>query len=306
MSAILLLAEALLLGAVGSPVTPVASETAPQVSAAPAGSMGTAASRVADTAADSRVTALIEVAARQYDQGLLDDALQTLQRARSLSARPGILFDIAQVQRGRKDCSAALAAYEAFVAQVDVADPDRERALRRIAEMQECVAGEAAPLPSSPPATPAPAPSPAAQAPKGVAPPGFVAEPPGAVDPARSAVVSIATTPAVASGAEARRREARLAGWSLIALGGLCEVGAVLLQWRALGIQSDVEHRNPPYDAVDWKRLHDEGSRDARWALWATVAGGVFGAAGGALLIVNGRPRETQATTAFVQWGGSF
>ena len=54
---------------------------------------------------DSQVVALLKEAAALYDQGLLDESLAKLQQARALSSRPGILYNIGQIQRARHDCA---------------------------------------------------------------------------------------------------------------------------------------------------------------------------------------------------------
>src|SRR5580692_6438746 len=94
----------------------------------------------AEAAADheAAASALIEQAARAYDQNQLDEALRLLARAFALSPRPSILYNQAQVLRTKDDCAAALDAYRRFIEATAPDDPDRERALRRRDEMQAC------------------------------------------------------------------------------------------------------------------------------------------------------------------------
>src|SRR5580698_825434 len=64
---------------------------------------------------EAAATALVEQAARAYDQNQLDEALQLLARAFALSPRPSILYNQAQVLRAKDDCVAALDAYRRFI-----------------------------------------------------------------------------------------------------------------------------------------------------------------------------------------------
>ena len=89
--------------------------------------------------AEAAADALVEQAARAYDQNRLDEALGLLARAYELSARPSILYNRAQVLRAKDDCAAALDAYSRFVAETTPDDPNRDRASRRRDEMQACV-----------------------------------------------------------------------------------------------------------------------------------------------------------------------
>src|SRR5580698_2503962 len=121
---------------------------------------------------EAAASALIEQAARAYDQNQLDEALRQLARAFALSPRPSILYNQAQVLRAKDDCAAALDAYQRFIAATASDDPDRERALHRRDEMQACADQRA--LPTKPVALAAPPPA--------ADPPALVASPPNLVD----------------------------------------------------------------------------------------------------------------------------
>src|SRR5580704_4429633 len=95
---------------------------------------------------EAAASALIEQAARAYDQNQLDEALRLLARAFALSPRPSILYNQAQVLRAKDDCVAALDAYRRFIEATAPDDPDRARALHRRDEMQAC-ADQRAPRP---------------------------------------------------------------------------------------------------------------------------------------------------------------
>src|SRR5262245_42273619 len=190
--------------------------------------------------APASAEALVRQAAREYDEGRLDDAIATLERARALSPLPSILYNIAQVHRARKDCAAALAAYRAYVAEMPPGDPTREKAERHQAEMQGCVDRQAAapvvPVapPASAPTTPAnvgrPAVRLAAQGPAGVS-----SQPPS---------LSTPLTPAQPAPAPGRPRPARIAGWALVGAGAVAAGAAAVLTWRAASIAQELSGKD--------------------------------------------------------------
>ncbi len=94
----------------------------------------------------------MERAAQQYDQGLLDDALATLEQAQRLSPDPAIVYNIAQIQRRRGDCAAALTAYNRYLETAAPTDAKRDRATRWVTEMKACVARSET-APAGPPPT---------------------------------------------------------------------------------------------------------------------------------------------------------
>jgi len=230
------------------------------------------------SADDSKAAALLQEAAALYDQGLLDESLAKLQQARALSSRPGILYNIGQIQRARHDCATALEAYTAFLAQTPPSDPNRERAVHWQSEMRACV-DKAAPT-----ATPA-------------------AQPAGWRPP-----VSAPPEPMIAKGAPEApvrpRPAARIAGWSLLGAGALAGVAAVLLQLEASSIQRRLDTQT--YSADDYSRLHRDGDTDARWALASGIGAAALAATGATVLIVTRPSAGGAQTTALLGWSGSF
>ena len=241
---------------------------------------------------DGKAVALLQEAAHLYDQGLLDESLAKLQQAQALSSRPGILYNIGQIQRARHDCATALEAYTAFLAQTPPSDPNRERAARWQSEMQVCVDKAAAATPSAQPSGGGPLPP----APRVIA----IAAPEAQIEQGKPTALSPSRSPELRHS----RPAMRIAGWSLLGAGALAGVAAVLLQLEANSIQRSLDTQAHPSE--EYNRLHGEGDTDARWALVSGI-GAVALAATGATVLVVTRPSGAGAqTTALLGWAGSF
>ncbi len=174
----------------------------------------------AEAAADheAAATALVEQAARAYDQNQLDEALRLLARAFALSPRPSILYNQAQVLRAKDDCVAALDAYRRFIEATAPNDPDRERALHRRDEMQACADQR----------TRRTNPLELRTAPPAQTPPALVVSPPG---PADHQEVRPAN----------HRRAMRAAGWAAIGVGVVAAGVAAAYAWEAHHIQEELQ-----------------------------------------------------------------
>jgi hypothetical protein len=215
---------------------------APLVAAAVLASLLATSARgeAAEPDAEATATALVADAARAYDQSQLDEALRLLARAYELSPRPSILYNRAQVLRTKDDCAAALDAYQRFIAATTPADPNRERAVHRRAEMQACVdtrarAG-ASPAPAAP-AKPAEEPPPAEPAAPAPGPKLTLAD--RSPDTAPPAVVIAPVAPA-ADHATDHRRTMRMTGLALVGVGVLSAATSAVLAWQAHSIQEEL------------------------------------------------------------------
>jgi tetratricopeptide (TPR) repeat protein len=93
--------------------------------------------------AQRRARALHEQGMSAYDAGRYDEAATAFDQAYQLSPAPGLLFNLAQAQRGRgpRACPEALAAYRSYLRAVPTA-PNRAVVEARIAEMEPCAARE--------------------------------------------------------------------------------------------------------------------------------------------------------------------
>ncbi|MCC6996335.1 MAG: hypothetical protein IT370_17120 [Deltaproteobacteria bacterium] len=96
-----------------------------------------------------------------YNLGEFPRAIEQFKQAYQLSARPGLLFNIAQAHRLNGNFKQALFFYESFLrGQPDA--KNRAEVDRRILEMREAVARADAQQPPAPSPTPSPTPSPSA------------------------------------------------------------------------------------------------------------------------------------------------
>jgi tetratricopeptide (TPR) repeat protein len=274
-----------------------------------------------DPTNEAAATQLIKLAAEQYDQGRYDEALGTLRAARAISARPGILFNIGQVQRARRDCAGAREAYQRFLAATPPTDPNHDRALRWEAEMQACAdeaaEGEAlAPEKSAkmPPVTPTRSAAPDLRRVGVVQLSVANASPQPSGSDLRSSNSSSTSTsapasasPGAANGALApmprldRKTSpaATVAGWTLIGAGAIAAGTALWFQLQANNISNDLEAS--PHTATEVAMQLQEGNRDKSRAIWSAVVGGVL-AAGGAGILILGRPANAPAVS--VSWLG--
>jgi tetratricopeptide (TPR) repeat protein len=243
---------------------------------------------------EAAATALVEQAARAYDQNQLDEALRLLARAFALSPRPSSLYNQAQVLRAKDDCVAALDAYRRFIAATAPDDPDRERALHRRDEMQACVdqrAPRPKPVELAAPAPPAPAP------------PALVLTTPGPSDHQEDRPAN-------------HRRAMRVAGWAAVGVGVVAAGVAAAYAWEAHHIQEELQdqlnaalsHGAAPM--ADVQSQYQEGSRDASRAWWFAGAAALAGGGGATLLILSRPPAAAGAPSephvALLGWSGIF
>lgn len=262
--------------------------------AQPASDVQPAAEAAADH--EAAATALVEQAARAYDQNQLDEALRLLARAFALSPRPSILYNQAQVLRAKDDCVAALDAYRRFIAATAPDDPDRERALHRRDEMQAC-ADQRAPRPKP---LDLAAPPPAVSVPPASAPPALVVSPSGPSDHEEVRPVD-------------HRRAMRVTGWAAIGVGVVAAGVAAAYAWEAHHLQDELNtvlsQKNPTWTDTQ-KSQSQEGSRDASRAWWFAGAAALAGGGGATLLILSRPPAAAGSASephvALLGWSGTF
>jgi tetratricopeptide (TPR) repeat protein len=133
----------------------------------------TAAGAHADQAAAAQARALYDKAIAHYDLAEYDVAIDEFKQAYELSRQPGLLFNIAQSYRLKKDYEQALHFYRTYLELVPDA-PNRRDAETQIRKMNEAL--KAAPPPSA--NAPAPPPPPVATPPPPPPPPAVAAPPP--------------------------------------------------------------------------------------------------------------------------------
>jgi hypothetical protein len=112
------------------------------------------------TAAPEAPDQRIRQAAEAYDRGEFDRALELLQAAYADSAKPALLFNMAQVQRSKNDCATAAVTYRRFIDATTPEDPNRPRAERYESDMLACAARVPEPKPAAMATNPALTPRP--------------------------------------------------------------------------------------------------------------------------------------------------
>lgn len=262
-------------------------------------------------------TELVKLAAAQYDQGRFDEALNTLRAARAISTRPGILYNIGQVERARHDCAGARDAYRSFLALTPETDANHERALRWQTEMQACLdargasgaTGEARPHPEREKfLQPQAADGPTASAVDHVQPAVLRASLSTGlpqVPPATELSMSRLNVPSPGlPGAGRRTAAATIVGWSLIGAGALAVSAALWFAVDAHSIETQLDQML--HTAETGAARRQQGERDTTWAIWSGVSAGVLAVSGGAVLILGRSGGPGAGPVALAGWAGSF
>jgi tetratricopeptide (TPR) repeat protein len=246
---------------------------------------------------------LVKEAEEQYKQGLFDDALAKLEQATRLSPDPSIVYDIAQIKRKRGDCAAALAGYNRYLETTAPTDAQRRAATRWATEMKACVDKNATSHVVPPPSAGGAAPTGPAPIPKATGVPTVTASTLGAAEP--PVVPPLTGVEATASPlASATHRRARIAGWSMVAAGGLCEIAAIVLQVKAWDIQKKLDSE-PNTDPNRQDQLNS-GNSYAHWALGTAIAGAALAAGGTWLVVVNRQTDPVAPPTTVLAVAGTF
>jgi tetratricopeptide (TPR) repeat protein len=206
-----------------------------------------------------------------YELGEFDVAIDEFKRAYALTSAPGLLFNIAQVYRMKKEPEQAVYFYRTYLRLLPNA-PNRADVEALLAENQALVDAAAAKKRAEAEAAPAP----------------------GLAAPARAAV-AVAAMPAPPP--PPRRRPWRVELWSGVgaaALGIGALASAVAVGARASSdaarISSADAERDVPWDASK-QQLWRDGQNSANASLALYVAGGVVAATGAVLIAVGLRDR---------------
>jgi hypothetical protein len=145
----------------------VAAGLAIALSLAPAPARAQASAPHGDEARQAEARALHQRGVRAYGLGSFDEAIDAFRRAYLLAPAPGLLFNLAQAQRGKGEagCADALRSYRAYLRALPEAS-NRDLVNEQITEMERCVADlERRSAASAATVQPAPAPPPSPDAP---------------------------------------------------------------------------------------------------------------------------------------------
>ena len=246
--------------------------TAPEPTAAPP------PSDQADTTETDPEQALVEAAARDYDQGRFEEAAAKLEEGYRLYQKPLYLFNLGQVHRLQKDCAAAEAAYRRYLDAASLQDEHRSLAAKHHTEMSACLA-QATPLLPEPPPAPAPA---ELRVPAAPAPP---AEPPSG-------------------------RWMRPTGIALLATGVVAAVGATYFGLKALDLAED--NARAEYGSDAFFDSESKGRTANALAIGLGIGAAVTGGSGLTLFLLTPPvPKAAPGQSAvsrmpLLGWGGRF
>jgi tetratricopeptide (TPR) repeat protein len=203
-----------------------------------------AAGAHADQTAAAQARALYDKAIAHYDLAEYDVAIGEFKQAYELSRQPGLLFNIAQSYRLKKDYEQALHFYRTYLELVPDA-PNRRDAEAQIRKMNEAL--KAAPPPSANVPAPAPAP-PVATGPATPLPPPAVAAPPPAPPPsfvhtrrgqATMAIAAVGAAAAIAAAGTGGEALAIRSRYDASCTAGSCD-GGLYSRGRGFAIATDV------------------------------------------------------------------
>ncbi|MEZ4402053.1 MAG: hypothetical protein R3B06_18650 [Kofleriaceae bacterium] len=218
-----------------------------------------------------------------YDLGEYAEAAEAFKEAYRLTGEPRLLFNIAQAERKREDCAAALTAYRSYLRNLPDA-PNRAKVEEFIAEAEACVARQPVTSPAvTPPVDAARVDAaPVDAAPVDAAPVDAAPVDAAPVDAARVDAARVDAAPVDAPPVDAvppRGGALRVAG--VVSFGvGVVALGVGGYFARAASARADELDACQPCTPAQWQPIDRDGraaQRDARIALALGGAGVVTG-----------------------------
>jgi len=215
---------------------------------------------------------LSDRAIEQFELRQFDAAIAFFEQAYALDRDPNYLFNIGRVHEEKGDFAKAIELYESFIAAPGVELEARDAALDRLAVLRR-MQDEVEPARSSEATEPA-----------------EMTEPSEATEPSEpSTSATPEPTPTDTSDRRSWARPTRIAGYSLLGLGGAAlGVGVV---FGVLAVQATDKARQATFVDVERQWLED-GRTWARAADITWIAGGVTAAVGLALVLATLSPRK--------------
>lgn len=239
--------------------------------------------------------ALYDKGITHYNLGEFDPAIAAFRAAYGISAAPGLLFNIAQAFRLKKDYEQASYFYTTYL-RLKPDAPNRADVEARIAEMKTTIEDQKK-LGISPPVgtvnpdgdtTTKPPPT----TPPPVTPPVVTVNPVAPVEPD-------VETPGAHPGATMKK-----AGLATAAVGGVLVITGIVFGKMASSAESDLNALN---NGGTWTQeqqdTYDSGERNNKIAIVSLVVGGAAVVSGGALYFL-GRSKESSASVAIVPTKG--
>jgi tetratricopeptide (TPR) repeat protein len=269
---------------------------------------GMGSARNAAHAADAALTpqqkqemkSLYERATRAYDVGKYNEAIEEYQKAYEIGGDPPMLYNIAQAYRLNDQPGEAVRFYRRYLQRAPNAR-NKDDVERKIAEQEKIVEdrrkAQAAVTPPPAPApvtsAPPPAPSVTPPAPTPVGPP---APPPTATPSATPETGIVGETPPSSSSGESSggRTGVKIAGWVVIGLAALAEVGSLIEGKAAKDKGDSLSSMSDSSPKVQFDPSIEQQGKNAQTAQIALgVAAGGLAVAGIIMVIVGSSSSES-------------
>lgn len=226
-----------------------------------------------------------------YNRADYEEALKQFKKSYLHSKKPALLYNIGRCEESLGHWDKAIEMYQQYLT---ISPPNANMIkariinLRRLIQKKEASQRPAAPA-SQPVATPAsqpaptPAPTPAAPPPVKVEKPEPEPEPEPRPEPKPEP--------------EPRSRAMRIAGWTLVGVGGAALVAGIFLGTASSAAASDLEQAWERGDSWEkWRDTVSEGETYEAAAVLSWIIGGALAATGATLVIVDylRRPKDSQ------------
>jgi tetratricopeptide (TPR) repeat protein len=239
-----------------------------------AGPVATAAAAAPDASSPADADALSEAAVEKFEAKDYDGAAALFERAYEADPQPNYLFNIGRVYEEKGDLRRAVEFYQRFVGEPGVDLESRQAATERLRVLREALRElEGDPDPVAPTVTPEP-------------------------EPASTDADDTRPDPA-------RTRKLRIAGYTLLGVGGVALIAGGVVGGVALGTSNDAGDAEFVDDTV---RLRRRAKRQANAADGLLIAGGTLAGVGLILVLstLRGEGKAKAGTEARTQWSPMF
>lgn len=231
----------------------------------------------AEAAADPSADELSDQAVARFEAREYDEAVRLFEEAYRIDPNPNYLFNIGRVYEEKGDLRQAVEFYQRFVGESGVDLESRQAATERLKVLREALAELEPDKPVPPPDDPDDG-------------------EPTDIDPTGSDTGSDGDT-----GDDDRKRKLRIAGYSLMGVGGVALIAGGVVGGIALGTSGDAEDAEIVDETL---RLRDRAKTQANVADALFISGGVLAGVGLVLVLTTlGKGKgKTKAEVARTRW----
>ena len=231
-----------------------------------------------DAVAEPSAAALSDQAVAQFERGNYDDAIELFEQAYAKDPQPNYLYNIARVYEEKGDFAAAVDRYQQFVGEPRVDLEARENAIARLKVLREALE-QLRPEPE------------------------LESEPDAASEPPPARVVRRSEVPERDVAPPDRVRKARIAGYTLMGVGGAALVVGGVFGGLAVGKANDADDAEFVDSAMG---MRERARTQAKVADAMLVSGGVLVGVGlvAVLATLGKKNRRQTARTGVLPTGG--